>query len=1273
MRFGSLACFLPLVFLTACGGGSGSGSGGGPTNQSPTANPQDSETSEDLSVDITLTGSDGDGSVASFNVTSEPPNGTLEGVAPDLTYVPNVDYNGGDSFQFTVTDNDGAVSSPATVTLTVHSVNDPPLANPLEVSTTEDESVTITLSGSDRDGTIVDYLVLVQPSHGVLFGDPPELEYIPNWEWSGDDWFEYSTEDDGHELSEPARVTISVEEAEDDPRMPDHWFRLWGSSNPNNSKRVSPVIVDNDSDWHTLEITQQPSFGTAEYEDRKIVYRPVSGFRGEDEVHVRAEDSDGNQSEVAVFTFLVLDRSPSIEQELMEEFYDTTGGDTDWLVTTNWMTDADLEDWFGLTIHNDWRVQTMELPDNGLTGAYFSKVGEMSDLQHLRLQDSAISGAFEPNWINNNGLRDIVLARNSLEGSIPAAMGRVHSLERLDVQDNQLSGSLPYANRRLEKLIVLRVGGNDFSGPLVPEEFFPINVEIVDVSDNQLEGPVPVSLLDRPSLRRLYIEDSGLSGRLPLSFTSRTGLEEFRYAGTSGDICAPGDSVFQDWINSIPNVDRNTCDVPPTLTMDKTYYVHHVTTGITDRVTDMEIFNRGDSALEVTVTTSDSWLTASQTFFTIEAFRSNSLYITIDCADATRRIGSVTLSTNDPNRAEHTIHVDVTCLDRTLTLRVNEPADAFAGGPDQLLFPIVASFVMESDTDDEEPEPYSFALSIPSNPAVALVDESATLTGLAFPGETISLDFTGECLREGSATATATVTIGSLEATGSYDLECEPDKARVHELTWWQVPWVQKLRFVYEGTAVDNPEKVIEPNTWGPEESDSHLLEHRDSVVGVTFGHAYSVRREEVTNAQWLDDSSDPVDLVKATEHELHEVHDEDSEWKWGTEFYFHLPADMTTGADNARFLLRVDLMEDDFQSLISDQDFSPVVDFRPVFLPYVAEQGDDPDPAPDWDDDDLLEYTRQFLPIAKEDRRRYDTLWLDPDDLDGSFNDNFLVLDLTLQEWLLVGEADEFFHGLRMNGINGYFADMGGVAYLGWQSGMSAVWMLNDGSIVSGLRTVAHEFGHNLDLRHVNCGGAGSPDPNYPHPGGRIGPEKYWSWLHDDFITGDSHPEYRDFMSYCPSPFTSDYSYPKAADYYVRKSTVWDNDTDSSPMADLPTGSIPRSIAFMARVNLETEEWTILQSMHSFKEPLPSKGGDHELVVFDSDGIEAYRRSVVLMERMIRLPTGEHVEDRERTVAVRMPIPQGGMGSIQILDELGKELFASTVDVEKPPLPRGN
>ncbi len=51
-----------------------------------------------------------------------------------MTYTPAANYNGADSFTFTV--NDGTVTSaPATVSITVTAVNDPPVANPQAVST----------------------------------------------------------------------------------------------------------------------------------------------------------------------------------------------------------------------------------------------------------------------------------------------------------------------------------------------------------------------------------------------------------------------------------------------------------------------------------------------------------------------------------------------------------------------------------------------------------------------------------------------------------------------------------------------------------------------------------------------------------------------------------------------------------------------------------------------------------------------------------------------------------------------------------------------------------------------------------------------------------------------------------------------------------------------------------------------------------------------------------------------------------------------------------
>lgn len=104
-----------------------------PVNDVPVANALSIVTNEDVAVPVTLSGSDLDGDVLSFIVVAQPMKGTLSGVAPNLTYTPNPDFYGADSFMYVA--NDGMVNSvTATVNITVNAVNDKPtcaLAAPL--------------------------------------------------------------------------------------------------------------------------------------------------------------------------------------------------------------------------------------------------------------------------------------------------------------------------------------------------------------------------------------------------------------------------------------------------------------------------------------------------------------------------------------------------------------------------------------------------------------------------------------------------------------------------------------------------------------------------------------------------------------------------------------------------------------------------------------------------------------------------------------------------------------------------------------------------------------------------------------------------------------------------------------------------------------------------------------------------------------------------------------------------------------------------------------
>ncbi len=177
-------------------------------NNPPTADPQPVTTNEDTAKAITLTGSDPDSDPLTFEVVSNPGHGALSGTAPNLTYTPTANSTGPDSFQFVV--NDGLVdSSPATVSITVDPVNDPPVADPQSISTPCQTPVGITLSGSDVDGDPLTYTVTDPPDHGSLAGSPPSLTYTPASGFSGADSFAFVA-NDGTLDSAPAVISITV-------------------------------------------------------------------------------------------------------------------------------------------------------------------------------------------------------------------------------------------------------------------------------------------------------------------------------------------------------------------------------------------------------------------------------------------------------------------------------------------------------------------------------------------------------------------------------------------------------------------------------------------------------------------------------------------------------------------------------------------------------------------------------------------------------------------------------------------------------------------------------------------------------------------------------------------------------------------------------------------------------------------------------------------------------------------------------------------------------
>jgi len=117
-------------------------------NDIPVASDESIYTAQDSSVDVTLTGTDGDSDPLTYTVFSGPLHGTLTGTAPDVIYTPDSAYVGSDSFTFQV--NDGFEDSTlGTVYISVGVSPTPtPTPNPSPTPTPTPTPSTITHNGT---------------------------------------------------------------------------------------------------------------------------------------------------------------------------------------------------------------------------------------------------------------------------------------------------------------------------------------------------------------------------------------------------------------------------------------------------------------------------------------------------------------------------------------------------------------------------------------------------------------------------------------------------------------------------------------------------------------------------------------------------------------------------------------------------------------------------------------------------------------------------------------------------------------------------------------------------------------------------------------------------------------------------------------------------------------------------------------------------------------------------------------------------------------------
>ena len=186
------------------------------------ANPPGTEnqavsTDEDTAAAFTLNAAPANANPLAYEVLTQPAHGTLAGAGADRTYTPAPNFSGSDSFTFRV--RDGALNSnTATVSITVHSVNDAPSAVSDAAATDEDTAVVVDVLANDTDAE-GEALTVTAAGNGVngsaeVVGG--QVVFTPATDYHGPASFTYTVGDAGGAMA-TGTVSVTVNPVNDAP------------------------------------------------------------------------------------------------------------------------------------------------------------------------------------------------------------------------------------------------------------------------------------------------------------------------------------------------------------------------------------------------------------------------------------------------------------------------------------------------------------------------------------------------------------------------------------------------------------------------------------------------------------------------------------------------------------------------------------------------------------------------------------------------------------------------------------------------------------------------------------------------------------------------------------------------------------------------------------------------------------------------------------------------------------------------------------------------
>jgi CshA-type fibril repeat protein len=246
-----------------------------------TAGDDSAVTNEDTPLSGSVAGNDSttSGGALTYSQASSPAHGTLVFHADgSYTYTPAANYNGPDSFAYTVFDAASGESLTRTVHLTVNPVQDL-FANDDSATTDEDTPLSGSVAGNDSttSGGALTYSQASSPAHGTLvFHADGSYTYTPTADYNGPDSFTYTVFDAaaGESLTRTVHITVNpvADIVSDDARTDEN-------------KPVTIPVLSNDTFEGSPVVTSvtQGSHGSVTVNaDDTVTYAPDPGWSGQD-------------------------------------------------------------------------------------------------------------------------------------------------------------------------------------------------------------------------------------------------------------------------------------------------------------------------------------------------------------------------------------------------------------------------------------------------------------------------------------------------------------------------------------------------------------------------------------------------------------------------------------------------------------------------------------------------------------------------------------------------------------------------------------------------------------------------------------------------------------------------------------------------------------------------------------------------------------------------------------------------------------------------------